>query len=146
MRRPRPFRATSSLATLVLASVAAACRGGTEPRDEVVTRIQVGVLASPASAALRVPDSVDAGVAFPATVVTQGNGCLTAAGAEARVAGLVATLTPYDMLYDGTCPDILLAAPRTVLVRFDQPGIGTVRAVGANGTTAERTVVVRPLR
>ena len=137
----------SRLAQRLLAAArvfAASCRGGTDP--EAVTRIVVGTLASPASAALTVPDTVTMGHAFDVTVRTQGNSCVQAAGGEARVAGLVATVTPFDMVYSGLCTDILTSPSRAVPVRFDVGGTVTIRAVGANGTTAERSVVVRPLR
>ena len=53
----------------------------------------------------------------------------------------------YDMVYLASfCLDILSGATRTVQVRFDAPGTATVRVVGANGTTAERSIIVRPLR
>jgi hypothetical protein len=55
----------------------------------------------------------------------------------------VATITPYAMVYRGICTDILLTPVRTVLVRFDVPGVATVRVVGANGSAVERTVLVR---
>jgi hypothetical protein len=134
-------RSPGAACTLAVALASAACRSSTEPAP--VTRLAVGVLASPASAALQVPDTVFAGSPFSVRVVTQGDGCLRAAGGEARVKGLTATVTPYDMLYNGACDLILLTAAREVLVRFDAPGTASVRVVGAHGTAAERTVIVR---
>ena len=69
---------------------------------------------------------------------------------EVTVRGLVATVPPYDMVYAGSSGAawaVVVPAPaRTANVRFDVTGTATIRAVGAQGTTAERTVVVRPLR
>jgi hypothetical protein len=128
---------------------AASCRDSTEP-EAVTTRIEVGTLASPSAVALQAPDTVFATVAFNATVRTTGDASVQAAGGEVTVRGLVATVTPYDMVYVGSsCAAwaVVVPAPtRTVNVRFDVAGTATIRALGAKGTTAERTVVVRPLR
>jgi hypothetical protein len=143
MLLPHLFRPRAALVAMVLA-LPAACRSSTEP--ERMTRLVVGRLATPASAALQAPDTVLVGARFTATVVTHGTPCETPAGGEVRVTGLVATITPYDMRYDSTCELILVAHPRAVPLRFDVPGTAVVRTAGAGGVTAERTVVVRPLR
>jgi len=131
----------------VTLAFAASCRDSTEP-EAVTTRIEVGTLASPAALALRAPDTVIATVPFDATVTTTGDACVRAAGGEVTVRGLVATVTPYDMVYVGSsCAAWAMVVPaptRTVNVRFDVAGTATIRAVGAQGSTAERTVVVRP--
>ena len=150
---PSLHRATLRSPLLPLLAVtlafAASCRGSTEP-EVVTTRIEVGTLASPSALALQAPDTVIATVAFDATILTTGDACVRAAGGEVTVRGLVATVTPYDMVYVGSsCAAWMVAvrAPtRTVNVRFDVAGTATIRAVGAQGTTAERTVVVLPHR
>jgi hypothetical protein len=78
--------------------------------------------ALPASAALQVPDTVTAGSLFDVTVRTHGNSCVQAVGGEARVAGLVATVTPYGMVSRGFCADIQTAPTRVAPVRVDARG------------------------
>ena len=123
----------------------AACTRGTEPT--AVTEVVVGLLSTtPGSPALEMPDTVDVGLPFLVVVRTQGNGCHSAAGSDVRVAARVATVTPYDQVYRGVCTDILTLPARRLPVRFDEAGVGTVRAVGARGTVVERTVTIRAAR
>ncbi len=90
-----------------------------------------------------------AGVPFTATVVTQGSGCAERAETDARVAGRIAEIRPYDTLLDRgaqACPDIYITVPHPATLVFATPGVATVRAVGSARReatlTVERTVVV----
>jgi hypothetical protein len=97
------------------------------------------------------PSTVSVGRVFSITVSTYGNSCVAAAGADLIVDGLVATITPYDAVSSGhgTCLDYLKAYPRTVELRFAQPGTATIRVNGrrdypAEPASAERSLVVSP--
>jgi hypothetical protein len=138
---PPRVRSVTALA-LSMATVACGRPGATEPVP--VTQLVVGTLATDASTAVQAPDSVFAGSAFAVIVVTEGSLCDTAAGGESRVAGLEATVTPYVAAYRGVCELPLQLHSRSVRVRFDIAGTGTVRVLGAGGRAVTRTVVVRP--
>lgn len=103
---------------------------------------------------LVVPDTVDAGVAFQATVTTMApSSCWRADGATVGVTGLTAEIVPYDLTTAGdVCPTIPIYPTHTVSVTFDQAGLATVRARGRQSDTGvdtpalvviEKQVVVR---
>jgi hypothetical protein len=93
------------------------------------------------------PSTVSVGQSFSITVSTFGNSCVSPAGADAVVNGLVATITPYDFIVGGTCLDYLKPYPRSVQLRFNQAGTATIRVNGRSfyhpGTVStERSLVV----
>jgi hypothetical protein len=85
-------------------------------------------------ATIDAPDTVAVGASFTTVVTTAGlSGCYEAAGAQTRVEGAVATITPYDRLIgdeDTLCLLIVEHFPRNVKVRFDQPGEAILRVEG----------------
>ena len=98
---------------------------------------------------ISLPASVKRGVAFDATVTTYGSSsCTRADGAEASVRGLVAEVTPYDLVNrGGICTADLRGFPRTVTLRFDEAGEATVRVNGRSGSQAvsyETRIAVQP--
>lgn len=94
------------------------------------------------------PASASAGQSFNVTVSTFGNSCVKAAGADVRVEGLVATITPYDVVATGvTCLDYSKAYPRVVPLSFAQAGAATIRVQGRSDSqpglvTVERSLTV----
>lgn len=98
---------------------------------------------------ITLPASAKRGVAFDATVTTFGSGsCTRADGAEVSVRGLVAEITPYDLVnHGGICTADLRAFPRTVSLRFDEAGEATVRVNGRSGSQPvryETRITVQP--
>jgi hypothetical protein len=134
---------------IVLAVLSIACHSSpVEPRPErVVGLIDAGqsfpqVIDAPTEASL--------GQSFSVTVSTFGNSCVRAAGAEVTIDGLVATITPYDVVAvgSGVCLDYLKAYPRVVELSFGQAGAATIRVKGRSDyqpgvVTVERSLVVR---
>jgi hypothetical protein len=104
-----------------------------------------------APSSLQVPDTVQAGASFTARVITYGSSsCTRADGADVRVQGSVAEITPYDLHATGNavCTADLAPFSREVQLRFGAPGTATVRVLGrpvqgAPPQVVERTVVVR---
>ena len=96
---------------------------------------------------IEAPSTVPVGQSFSITVSTFGNSCVSPAGAEVTVKGLVATITPYDVIADETCLDYLMPYPRTLQLRFGQAGTATIRVNGrsfyqAGTVSTERSLVV----
>jgi hypothetical protein len=81
---------------------------------------------------LAAPETVQVGHYFGVTVTTQGSSsCNRADGAEVSMKGLVAEIVPYDLFTGSICTADLVPYPRNVLLMFGEPGIGTVRVIGA---------------
>lgn len=161
-----------AMIVVTAAAALAACQSPTGGEGRrVVGIIEVGTAAASVSAAasmapagdsyapsapLMLPDTVAAGAAFTATITTTGpNGCWRASDVVKVAGEAQVTLTPYDLAPapGAVCPDAPVTLPRTVELRFDQPGVARVRlegrrvTAGASGegvaTAVERTVVVR---
>jgi hypothetical protein len=97
---------------------------------------------------IALPASAKRGVAFEARVTTYGSSsCTRPDGAEVRVRGLVADVTPYDSIFRGTCTADLRSFPRAVTLRFDEAGEATVRVNGRSGAQPvryETRITVQP--
>jgi hypothetical protein len=96
---------------------------------------------------IEAPSTVTVGQSFSITVSTFGNSCVSPAGAEVVVEGLVARITPYDVVAGETCMDYLKAYPRTIEVRFGRAGAAIIRVDGrsfyqAGIVSTERSLVV----
>jgi hypothetical protein len=97
---------------------------------------------------IEAPAEASVGQSFSVTVSTFGNSCVTAAGADVTIDGLVATITPYDVVVTGVwCLDYLKGYPRVVQVSFGQAGAATIRVKGRSDyqpglVTVERSLVV----
>lgn len=78
------------------------------------------------------PGTVAVGETFTATITTIGpSPCWESDGAEVAVDGLVAQITPWDAVaWDQACAGVLVALPRTVSLRFTEPGQGVIRVFG----------------
>lgn len=79
------------------------------------------------------PQTVRAGEAFEVTITTFGGGCERAGGADVKVEGTTATIAVYDFTVAGpavSCIAELKRLPRTVTLRFDQPGAAVIRVEG----------------
>ena len=94
------------------------------------------------------PAQASLGQSFSVTVFTFGNSCVRAAGADVTIDGLVATITPYDVVMTGvTCLEYLKGYPRVVQLSFGQAGTATIRVKGRRDyqpglVTVERSLVV----
>jgi hypothetical protein len=130
---------------IAVAALSMGCHSSLGPTARVVGIIDVGqtsqeVIAAPAEASL--------GRSFSVTISTFGDSCVRAAGADVTIDGLVATITPYDMIVStGTCLDYLKAYPRAVELKFTQAGAATIRVKGRSDyqpglVTVERSLVV----
>ena len=136
--------ARSFLIGLVVVSIA--CHTSPlESRTRVIGIIDVG---QTSQQVLDAPVGASVGQSFSVTVSTFGDSCVSADGADVTVNGLVATITPYDIVASGiTCLDYLKAYPRVVQVTFKQAGAATIRVNGRSDSqpglvTVERAVVV----
>lgn len=130
MNRTRVSRLFYGLFGLLLFT---GCASLLEPHrwERVVGVIDIGGEISPSP--IQVPDVVQKGVPFTATVVTYGSGtCTRGDGAEVQVTNLTAEITPYDLEARGEviCTDDLVPYPRTVTLRFDTVGEAVVRVLG----------------
>lgn len=98
---------------------------------------------------LVVPDTVQAGAWFSATIVTFGSrGCFRPGETDLQRAESAVSITPFDSARIGSrrCLPGLMAAPRVVALRFDEPGVAIVRLKGRGFRgmiVMERAIVVR---
>jgi hypothetical protein len=76
------------------------------------------------------PAAVSPGQSFTVTVSTFGNSCVTPAGADVVMEGLIATITPYDDIAGETCLDYLKPYPRALQLSFGQAGAAIIRVKG----------------
>ena len=144
---PRAF-ARQHVLVLLLASAALTCRSPAEPGSRRV----VGIIDNGGTgiAPLVVPDTVSVGVPFLATVTTFGGACDHPDGSDASTTGLLADVTPYDLLPppETICIAVLRASRRSIELTFATPGTGVVRLhgrrFGGGDVTLQRELVVRP--
>ena len=144
----RPAFARPYLLALLVAAAPLGCRtpAGVSSR-RVVAVIDNGGTGIPP---VVVADTVHVGVPFLATVTTFGGACDQPDGADVSTNGLLANVTPYELLPGpGTvCIAVLRASPRSIELTFAAPGTGVVRFHGrrfdGSGVTLQREVVVRP--
>ena len=97
--------------------------------------------------AVQIPDTVTAGVPDTVVVWTKGGGCTRRAAAQVASDDLVVTVRLFDsilvrMRENEACPAVAWVARRPVVIRFSQPGVGTIRVVGKD-TLVERRIFVR---
>ena len=138
------MRLVRSLPT-VLVVLSLACHSS--PLDlgakRVVGTIDVGVTSLQV---IEAPAEASPRQSFTVTVSTFGNSCVMAAGAEVKIDGLVATITPYDLVTsDVVCLDYLKAYPRTVQLSFAEAGAATIRVKGLSDSQPGLVTVERPL-
>src|SRR5437660_12822436 len=140
--------ARASVLALLLAPAALSCRSSAEP----VSRQVVAVLDNGGTgiAPVVMPDTVNVGVPFLATVTTFGGACDHPDGSDVSTRGLLADVTPYDLLPppETICIALLRASPRSIALTFTAPGTGVVRlhgrSFGGGDVTLQRVVVIRP--
>lgn len=91
---------------------------------------------------IQLPEIVQSGVPFTASVITLGSSsCTRADGADVEIAGLVAEITPYDLTArNAVCTSDLARHPRSVTLRFDSPGEAVIRVHGRTLLTDEPTL------
>jgi hypothetical protein len=94
---------------------------------------------------IEAPTAVSPGQSFTITVSTFGNSCVTPAGADVVIDGLIATITPYDVIAGGNCLDYLKPYPREVQLSFGQAGAAIIRVTGASFYQPGLVAVERPL-
>ena len=146
--QPRPAFARAYVLVLLLAAAACGGRAPTEPSSRRV----VGIIdnGDTGIAPLVVPDIVHVGVPFLATVTTFGGACDQPDGSDVSTSGLVADVTPYDLLPppETVCIAVLRTSPRSIELMFAAPGTGVVRlhgrGFGGGDVTLQRVVVVGP--
>ena len=146
--QPRPAFAGASVLVLVLGSAAVGCRSAAEPGSRRV----VGIIDNGGTGItpLVVPDTVYVQVPFLATVTTFGGACDHPDGSDVSTRGLLADVTPYDLLPspETICIALLRASPRSIALTFAAPGTAVVRlhgrSFGGGDVTLQRVVVVRP--
>jgi hypothetical protein len=136
------------LVTLLGVVALPACTSPLGPDDEWQRRIGVIEIGGAQSSPVQVPEeTVQQGVPFTITVVTFGSSsCVRADGAHVQVAGLMAQVTPYDLVaVTGVCTEDLRPRPREVMLRFDQVGEALVRVLGRTvlGAPAEHEVRIQ---
>jgi len=144
----QPAFARAHVLVLLLASAVFSCRSPAEPGSRRV----VGIIDNGGTgiAPLVVPDTAYVGVPFLATVITFGGACDHSDGSDVLTSGLLADVTPYDLLPppETICIAVLRASPRSIELTFATPGTGVVRLhgrrFGGGDVTLQREVVVRP--
>jgi len=121
-----------------IALVAGGCGSATEPpSEERRPGLIIGFRASDPQ--IVVPDTVQAGVAFPIEVTTYGDTCYSKGPTEVTEAGNRVTITPYDYVDLGRaiCQRILLSFVHRVTFHFSEPGPASVvisgRSAGSIG-------------
>ena len=97
---------------------------------------------------LVLPDTVQVDRAFGAVVTTFGSStCTRPNGATVTVNGHTAEIVPYDSVpapdRNLVCTADLRAFPRTVTLRFRASGVWTVRLLGRDDVSVNRTVIVQ---
>ncbi len=121
MRVIRSVCLVSSLALM-------ACHSSTGTQEQrVIGTIDAG---NTLERVIQAPAAASNGRSFAITVSTFGNSCVASAGADLTIDGLIATITPYDVIADGTCLDYLKPYPRALELRFDGVGTATIRVRG----------------
>ncbi|SRR6266446_8029989 len=144
---PRKFY---SLIATVLIPGTVACNGGKvvepvfEPRPAILQFYSDPVRTD-------LPDTVTVASAFTVSVRSYGGGCTSQGETEAEVEGLLATIRPFDLVLTDpnvVCIQILRVFEHVATIRFDQPGMATVRVVGRREPgdeplSVDRTLVVR---
>lgn len=119
------------------------------PGCDLVTSVQdqrvLGAIGYPDNMEIAVPDTVAVNEEFDVSVRTFGaDGCWQNDGTEVHVAGLDATVSPYDRIRrssDTNCTMAPVEIEHTATVTFRQAGAAQVMISGRDGT-AERSVVV----
>ena len=140
--------ARASVLALLLAPAALSCRSSAEP----VSRRVIAVLDNGGTgiAPVVMPDTVNVGVPFLATVTTFGGACDHPDGSDVLTSGLLADVTPYVLLPPPKtiCIALLRASPQSTQVTFAAPGTGVVRVHGrrfdGSAVTLQGVVVIRP--
>jgi hypothetical protein len=94
---------------------------------------------------IEAPSTTPVGQSFSITVSTFGNSCVSAAGASVVIDGLIATITPYDVIAGGNCLDYLKPYPRQVQLSFVHAGAAIIRVTGASFYQPGLVAVERPL-
>ena len=133
---------------LLLGLGAVGCRS---PAEQGSRRV-VGIIDNGGTgiAPLVVPDTVHVGVPFLVTVTTFGGACDHPDGSDVSTNGLLADVTPYELLPppETICIALLRASPQSIELTFATPGDGVVRVHGrtfrGGDLTLARTIVVRP--
>ena len=144
---------------LLVCGVAVGCRNRSEEvtseraRDLQEER-RLGVLPDlreHGTPSLELPDTVEAGLAFNATVRTVVGGCTRGGEVEVQMQGDDVLLVAYDYVRTGpgpttggaiACPLYLAFHARRIPLRFDRPGVVRVRLRGADGTERGETTTV----
>ena len=121
---------------LLLAFLLCACSDSTGARQvRSVGFIDTGGEMHYRYTVVEAPASARAGVPFQVEVVTFGSSsCTREDGAEVSVNGLLAEVTPYDILdVDQGCTPDVHPFPRAATVRFASAGSATLRVIGRGG-------------
>ena len=100
---------------------------------------------------IRAPSTVPIDEPFDVIVTTRGSSCIRADGADVEVKGLIALITPLDILnYAHGCLEYDAPYPRSVKLRFNAVGAGVIRVRGRNyndeAVMIERAIAVTPVR
>src|SRR5437763_9345764 len=131
--QPRPAFTRAYVFVLAIASAAFGCRSTAEPGSRRV----VGIIDNGGTgiAPLVVPDTVYVQVPFVVTVTTFGGACDHPDGSDVSTSGLLADVTPYDLLPppETICIGLLRASPRSIPV----PGAGNVTAIDRGDARSE---------
>ena len=115
------------------------------PREHrVIGIIEVTDVSGPV---IQAPSTAHAGEWFEVTVTTRGSSCVRADGADVDIRGLIALITPRDIVnYAHGCLEYDAPYPRRVKVRFDKPGRGVIRVRALNNddhpVITERPILV----
>jgi len=90
------------------------------------------VLTSGDTGAVTIPAAVDAGTPFTVVVETFGGGCTEMDGTDVFTDGLVADVTPYDVVDRSSvvCPAIVRTFEHSAALVFSTKGEATVRVHG----------------
>jgi hypothetical protein len=144
MRTPASLAAAALLAAACSSPPSEPLRDG---REMPAARQQPSYIAYPGAAVeVDAPSTVRAGEPLTVRVATFGDGCSAAGGDDVVVQGLEADVLPWELDHSGEkidCPDLLRTFHHSATVRFQHPGMATVRINGRRLPGDEPVVVMR---
>jgi hypothetical protein len=123
---------TARMSSVLIPVVGFGLAGVLACSDPSDTRRVIGLIGD-GPAGVDLPTDIIRGQPFEVTVYTFGSSsCTTPDGAELKMEGLVARVTPYDLVPTADVPCTADMAPfaHPVTLRFDSKGVATLRIVG----------------
>ena len=129
---------TAGMISVLIPAVGVGLAGVLACSDPSDTKRVIGLIDGDGPAGVDLPTDIIRGQPFEVTVYTFGSSsCTTPDGAELEIEGMVARITPYDLVPAADVPCTADMAPfaHPVTLRFDREGVATLRIVGWTSQT-----------